>query len=232
MSAVRPAFRPRVEPLEARDVPAVLTWDGGGADADWHNPLNWSTDALPGAADDARIGAAFAATTVTVSQDVTVGSLTSEAAIRVLGSTLTLPNSGSVSIVGNTFENEGSLVVGSGAFLSLQGGGSHAGAFTVAAGSTLLFHRDHDLGPTSSLAGPGAVWFGVSEPPYTHVTVGGTYAVTGGTWVRNAAVDFTGAVQTVGDSLVIGKSNSFATDSRRTSTTSPSRWRPSSSRGT
>src|SRR5262245_42779491 len=44
--------RPQIEALEDRCVPAVITWDGGGGDFRWENPLNWSNDALPGTADD------------------------------------------------------------------------------------------------------------------------------------------------------------------------------------
>jgi len=47
----------RFEPLEQRRLPAVITWDGGGGNLYWGDPLNWDTDALPGPWDDVVIPA-------------------------------------------------------------------------------------------------------------------------------------------------------------------------------
>lgn len=44
-----------VEPLEPRILLTALTWDGGGADALWSNPLNWSLDFVPRQVDDVTI---------------------------------------------------------------------------------------------------------------------------------------------------------------------------------
>lgn len=41
--------------LEARVVLAAVSWDGGGGNNLWSNPLNWSNDLLPGNADDVTI---------------------------------------------------------------------------------------------------------------------------------------------------------------------------------
>jgi len=56
--AVRRVCRTRlyVEPLEDRRLLAVFTWDGGGGDLFWNNPLNWDADALPGIGDDVVVG--------------------------------------------------------------------------------------------------------------------------------------------------------------------------------
>jgi hypothetical protein len=40
------------EPLEPRRLLAVVSWDGGGDNFRWMDPLNWSSDALPTAEDD------------------------------------------------------------------------------------------------------------------------------------------------------------------------------------
>ena len=48
----------RLERLEDRSVPAVITWDIGpwsGHDLNWLNPANWSGGVLPGPNDDAVI---------------------------------------------------------------------------------------------------------------------------------------------------------------------------------
>src|SRR5438128_1427737 len=63
--------KPRLEQLEERTLLAVVAWDGGGGDSNWHNPINWSTDTVPGAADDVEINATVAVT----DSDVTVASL-------------------------------------------------------------------------------------------------------------------------------------------------------------
>jgi hypothetical protein len=49
-----PPFAP--QPLEPRALLAAIAWDGGGLDGDWHNPLNWEGDVLPGPANRAIIG--------------------------------------------------------------------------------------------------------------------------------------------------------------------------------
>jgi hypothetical protein len=71
--AMRPAVpaRLRLEPLEDRSVPAVVSWDGGpsGTGTNWLDPVNWVGDQLPGPNDDAVIGSLGA--------DITVGGNTS-----------------------------------------------------------------------------------------------------------------------------------------------------------
>ena len=34
---------------------AAVSWDGGGGDSLWTNPLNWSDDNIPGLDDDVTI---------------------------------------------------------------------------------------------------------------------------------------------------------------------------------
>jgi hypothetical protein len=66
--AMRPAVpaRLRLEPLESRTVPAVVTWDGGpaGTGTNWLDPVNWVGDQLPGPNDDAIIASTGAEITV------------------------------------------------------------------------------------------------------------------------------------------------------------------------
>lgn len=49
------ADRPAFERLEGRALLAAVSWDGGGGDTLWSNPLNWSGDAVPVASDDVTI---------------------------------------------------------------------------------------------------------------------------------------------------------------------------------
>lgn len=81
----RTAFR-GLESLEERRVMAAVSWDGGGNDMLWNNPLNWSNNALPTAADTVTIafqagkgpveltGSPGWALRLTTSQDLTIGS--------------------------------------------------------------------------------------------------------------------------------------------------------------
>jgi hypothetical protein len=62
------------ERLEARRLLAV-SWDGGGGNSDWNNPLNWDSDTVPGSQDTAVIDLA-GTFTVTLSTDVTIAGLT------------------------------------------------------------------------------------------------------------------------------------------------------------
>lgn len=71
------------EPLEARQLLAAVTWDGGGDGLSWHDHRNWSADVLPAANDDVSIGAEWSK--VRISADagqVRVRSLHSAAAIE------------------------------------------------------------------------------------------------------------------------------------------------------
>src|SRR5690349_10625040 len=45
----------RMEHLEHRNVLAAVSWDGGGNGTSWSDPLNWSTNSLPGLNDDVLI---------------------------------------------------------------------------------------------------------------------------------------------------------------------------------
>src|SRR5262249_61604467 len=84
--------RPSVEPLEDRLAPAVILWDGGptGTGTNWNDRLNWAGDVLPGAADDAQIGSAFAGITVASADDGAVRCVTTAAALRVTASSAAL----------------------------------------------------------------------------------------------------------------------------------------------
>src|SRR4051794_33180327 len=62
------------ERLEQRCLLSV-TWDGGGGNSDWNNPLNWDTDQSPGSQDTVVIDLT-GTFTVALSTDVTVAGLT------------------------------------------------------------------------------------------------------------------------------------------------------------
>ncbi|MCA9120590.1 MAG: hypothetical protein KDB11_10425, partial [Planctomycetales bacterium] len=63
------------EQFEDRRVLAAVSWDGGGGDLLWGNPLNWSGDQLPGADDDVTVDAPGDATIVHDKSESSVRSL-------------------------------------------------------------------------------------------------------------------------------------------------------------
>jgi PKD domain len=72
LTRARRLARLRLGTLEDRSVPAIISWDGGGGDSNWHNALNWDSDTLPGSADDVRINTASADPTIATGSDVTI----------------------------------------------------------------------------------------------------------------------------------------------------------------
>ncbi len=102
------------EQLEERTLLAIVSWDGGGGDFDWNNPINWNGNVLPAATDDVEIGSAFAGITVTSSGVVSIESLTSYAGLNVnAGSLMVAADShlyGALTVIG-TFGGSGNTAV-------------------------------------------------------------------------------------------------------------------------
>jgi hypothetical protein len=95
----------RVEPLEDRCLLATIAWDGGVGSFNWQDDLNWDTDTLPGAADDAFIG--DLAGTVQVNGTTAVNSLTSHESLSFNSGTFTVASSVDVTNVGGTWNATG-----------------------------------------------------------------------------------------------------------------------------
>jgi hypothetical protein len=129
-------FRPWLELLEDRAVPATVTWinPAGGA---WNVPSNWDTGTLPGAADDARIPDFPGDITITHSTGTdTIRSLTSQEAVVLSGGSLSIGASGAVSTINGSFTvSGGTLALGS---TTLNGSGTLTNSATLnVAGSTV-----------------------------------------------------------------------------------------------
>src|SRR5262245_56135381 len=78
------------EHLEVRDLLALVTWDGGGDGVNWTDPINWSTNSLPGATDDVLIDIAANPTIHISSGTQSVQSLHSAENLVIDGGTLSL----------------------------------------------------------------------------------------------------------------------------------------------
>jgi hypothetical protein len=183
--APRPTYRPRLEGLERRIAPALLTWLGG--DGNWNDGSRWDLGRAPTAADDVAITRAGVVTqdgpAATVHNlTLAAGTLQSAAGLTVTGSWqwtsgvlagpgtvtvaagATLGVNGTVTLDGVTLVNAGSATWAGG---DLRG--RNAPAFRNAAGAT--FTADF---------GPGQVRFVVSTDPTTFAFLNlGTVVVTG-----------------------------------------------------
>jgi fibronectin-binding autotransporter adhesin len=113
---------------------AGTTWDGGGADANWTTPANWTGDALPDFSpttlDNITVGTAFGSGTATVlNGSKTVNSLILDGTVSgftINGDTLTIKS-------GNITRSGGFTVIGihSGIVLGNNGVWTSGGGFTI-----------------------------------------------------------------------------------------------------
>jgi uncharacterized repeat protein (TIGR01451 family) len=87
----------QVESLEPRRLLAIINWDGEANDNNWNTAANWDANAVPGTADDAVIGAAFASETITRdSGSVNLRSLTSDAALNFTGGSMIISGNSTI----------------------------------------------------------------------------------------------------------------------------------------
>lgn len=93
-----------------------VNWDGGGDGSSWSDPLNWSSNLLPGAADDVIIDVPAAISVTYASGTTTIRSLTSAENLTLTGGTLVLTNGpssvgGSLSVGAATLRTTGATTV-------------------------------------------------------------------------------------------------------------------------
>jgi hypothetical protein len=118
-------FRPALDLLESRTLPANVTWVGGSGD--WTDPGHWSTGALPGSGDDAFISQANV--TVIYNTTTEVHSLVVDglnATLAFLGgqldaATTTVRNTSTLSLSGGILNVQQDLLVDGGT-LNFNGG--------------------------------------------------------------------------------------------------------------
>ena len=113
--------------LEARQLLALVAWDGGGDGVSWSDARNWDStlnDHVPGVSDDAVIA---------ISAALAVNLPNTETRVRSLQSTASLAMSGGSLIVTlGTSGIDGRLTIGGGAELTATGSGT---SFTARAGT-------------------------------------------------------------------------------------------------
>jgi RHS repeat-associated protein len=122
----------RFESLEQRRLLSVVHWTGGplGTGTNLEDATNWENGLLPRPTDDAVIDNKFASQTIASAANLTVNSLTCDAALQLTGGTLTVPATVKVN---NTFSIVGGALAGA----TVQAGSLGQGLICTSSGGTL-----------------------------------------------------------------------------------------------
>ncbi|MBL8821320.1 MAG: hypothetical protein JNJ77_01940, partial [Planctomycetia bacterium] len=118
------SFKPMLEILEDRNLPAIITWIGGSGN--WNTATNWNTGTIPANGDDVIIpdlGAIGEDLTITYSSgSVSLNSISTAEKLQVSGSTLTtniISGTGTLTISSGTATINGTSSISN---VSLSGG--------------------------------------------------------------------------------------------------------------
>ena len=165
--------KPTLESLEPRLALATVLWDGEAGDNDWNNAANWFddtnglNDVLPGAGDDAVIGAPFAGQTIAHSSgNTSINRVTSDAHLSISGGTFSVTAVKSTetadpgSQVNGDFTYSGGTLTGAGT-LTINGhttwsGGTMFGSGVTDASGGLTISGSRALANTRQLINRGA----------------------------------------------------------------------------
>ncbi len=144
-----------LEPLEPRTLLAAIAWDGGAGTLSWHDAPNWSTNTLPGPADDVTINVPGATPTITHAAGVTtsIRSLVCNEFFALSAGTLATSvqwrQNGPMTMTGGAITGAGNLVVNAGLTWTggtMSGAGKTqilpTGTLTVAPATNVTLARD------------------------------------------------------------------------------------------
>jgi hypothetical protein len=146
------------EHLEPRYLLAAISWDGGGGDLSWHNPLNWSGDVLPGPDDDVTINVPGSPAITHNSGQTTVRSLTCTEELELTsGSTLSVQTIwrqiGFLEVNNATVAGACDLLLSADAAFSNGGAISGTGKVILFAGNTAVVEGSFTLSRNMTNAG-------------------------------------------------------------------------------
>lgn len=160
-------FRPWLERLEGREVPATVSWVST-VSGFWDVGSNWSTGAVPQAGDDVLINVPGANVTVTHRQvSAAIKSLQSTEALVLSGGTLTIGSAATdvglidaaLTISGGTLAGAGTVTVGG--MLTWTGGGMSGTGSTAASGGIVISGSGGKALTQRTLNSPGrTTWTG------------------------------------------------------------------------
>jgi hypothetical protein len=145
-----------IDSLERRDVPAIVSWDGGAGTNLWSDAANWSGDSLPTPQDDVVIAAPSAADSSPSTPSASPIQINSPVVLQSIHSTLPLAISGSTASIRVT---SGSSQITAGLELNFAG-------LAVQGSGTSLVIDGAPQNPAKcmilALDGAGIEWKGVS----------------------------------------------------------------------
>jgi hypothetical protein len=129
-----------LEPLETRRLLSAVSWDGGGDDSHWADPLNWSGDQVPTVNDDVTINVAATHDAIIVSGSQATATLTLAGSLVVDSTSLFNISrdstiDGDITLDGGTITGA-KLTINTGTF-RWQGGDLLGDMFTVNATGTM-----------------------------------------------------------------------------------------------
>lgn len=198
--------------LEARDVPAIVSWTGAAANGLWSDARNWSGNNVPTAADEVTIGTASAAASgssgsaaigksVTIDVAVVVSKIDSSLPISFAGmdASLRITGGGDSNLrAGLDLSYAGLAVQGASTRLAITGGESRAvsGLIVAADGGELAWNGLKTLDNMVAFVNVGSK---VSMPDVTGATNVSEMTVRGGTLAVPALVSHVGGLVTVLD---------------------------------
>jgi len=210
------------EPLEERQLLAIVTWDGGGDGRSWGDAANWSGNALPTKDDDVIIDLATLDPVIEIrtGNDIAIKSLTSNERITMTGGTLEVSEvayfTQNFTLSGGTLKNgiwdklENTQFVVSGSTAIFDG--VTVGDVTISHNTTLTVVNG------LTLAGALNIGDGIYTSVVTFVgtqTLGGTGTVNlnsnlNGRRIRVEGTEETPAVLTVGENVRITGTTAYS----------------------
>ena len=143
------------ESLEPRQLLAAVSWDGGAFTPNWHDPLNWSNDAIPTVADDVTIPA-------TALASINYTATTGARAVNSLNSAENIAFSGGTLTVVTTATTTAPVTLSGG---TLSGGSWSPSSLSVSSGTlaNVALSGDINVGPSSILNVTGTTTFNVAR---------------------------------------------------------------------
>jgi hypothetical protein len=195
-ATVNVCFRPRVEELENRLVPAAVTWIGG-ASGSWATGTNWSTGTMPGAGDDVVLDGSVTVSHSAGADAIQTLSLGPGAILQVVGdSSITATATGGPQVTDDGIIDLGDNTTAGGLFVNAAAA-SVAGTGDIVFGASAANQLGQQLGQALAL-GPG-------------VTVHGQSGAVG---LASGALDNQGTIRSevAGGTITINPSGSFTND--------------------
>ena len=152
--------------MEHRVLLSIVNWTGAGDASSWSDPQNWSTNALPTAADDVVIGSTTPGTSVTSTGDVAIDSLTDAKPLTVSDGSFATTNPSTIdnnlTVSGASFGGSSTITInGPNSTWSsgtLTGSVTNAGTLTISSGNSKFLDGTLTNAGTVAVSGGGVIY--------------------------------------------------------------------------